>query len=401
MSFFSSSDNGEKVSLLIDIGNSEVSCALAVFNSDNLPRFVYSSSSSFDVTEKVDSSRLVDSLVSILENEMAKILKDGFKNKYWAGKANKISGALVSFSSPWFVLKTKHINISNEKDFIVSKAFIDDVFLKEEQIFKTELSPGSPDQHIVFEKSMVHTKINGYELGNIINKRTKMLEASICFSAMDSSLSDKVINIVNKYTHIPKDSYSFHSFPLISFTVVRDYFTAGNDFLIMDVSGDVTDITLVQNSVITQTVSVPSGRNYILRQISKNFDVSLEIAESMFHMFIEDKSDETINEKIHELLGLIEPEWAIYIENALQELSPSINLPSNVYLMANSDVAHIYSEFIKLPKTDLTSNFRKSLNLNILDENSVKKFFENESGVGVNEFIVFGSLFYKKIYLKK
>jgi hypothetical protein len=135
--------------------------------------------------------------------------------------------------------------------------------------------------------------------------------------------------------------------------------------------------------------------------IIKNFDVSFEIAESMLHMFIEDKSDETVNEKIHELLNLIEPEWAIYLENGLQEISPSLNLPSNMFLMASADVAHIYSEFIKLPKTDSTSNFRKALNLNIIDENSVAKFYENESGMNVNEFVVFGALFYKKIYSNK
>ena len=401
MSIFSFGNEKEKVGLVIDIGNSTVTTSLVSFNGSDLPLFLYSSNRSLDVTDRADSNRLIDSLISILESEMLKLSKEAFKSKYWQNKQKKISGGLISFSSPWFALKTKHLNLINEKEFVVTEHFLNDVISKEEQVFKLELSSDKPNLFKVFEKNIVHTKINGYELGEIIGKKTKSLEAFLCLSAMDSSLSEKIENIVYKYTHIPKDSFKFYTFPVVSFSIIRDYFSAGNDFLIVDVSGDVTDITLVQDSVIKHNVSIPIGRNYIIRQISKNFDVSNEIAESMLHLFNENKSDETINTKIHDIISQIEPEWAIYIENALQELSPAFVLPSNLFLLANSDVLHIYTEYFKLQKTDATMNFRKFLNLNTIDGSSMSKFIKNESGSYVDEFISFCALFYRKVFTKK
>ncbi|KND47611.1 MAG: hypothetical protein AB201_01610 [Parcubacteria bacterium C7867-006] len=397
MSIFSFGNEKEKVSLVIDVGSSTVTSAMVVFNAEELPTFLYSKTATHPVGDKADANRLIESLLSILDLQLKELVKEGFNHKYWNNKSKKLSGGIISFSSPWFAIKTKHLSLSHEKDFIVTESFLNDVISQEENIFKSELYPERPDAFEVIEKNVLHTKINGYELQNILDKKTKSLEAFLCMSAMDVGLVYKIQDIVLRYAHIHKDDFKFHTFPVVSFAVVRDFFSAGGDFLICDVSGDVTDLTLVQDFVIKQNVSIPSGRNFILRQISKNFDVTPEIAESMLHMFSSDKSDDSVNQKMHEVIAEIEKEWAIYLENALVELSPTINLPSNIYLMSDSDVVHIYTEFLKMPKTDTTSIFRKMLNINIIDEIVVSKFIKNQAVGKIDEFITFVALFYKKL----
>lgn len=397
MSFFSTENTDEQVSLVIDIGNSTISCALVLFKGEDSPVFLYNNSQLFVVNERPDASRLVESLSSGLESQLGLLSKEGFGHNYWKGKSKKISGAVVSFSSPWFVLKTKHIGISNEKEFIVTEAFLDDVIQKEEVVFVNELTNDTKDAFEIVEKNIIHTKINGYALSNPIGKKTRNLDAYLCMSAMDRGVVEKVFSAIQRHLHIPKEKVALHTFPVVSFSVIRDFFNSGGDFIIMDVTGDMADIALVQDSVILQTVGMPSGRNYILRQISKTFDVSLEIAESMLHLYNTGKVDDIQTQKMQEQIELIEREWAIYFENALLELSPSLLLPSNLYLMAESDVAHIYNEFLKLPKTDATSLFRKTVNVIGLDEIAVSKFYKNESNSRVDEFIVFVALFYKKI----
>ncbi len=332
-----------------------------------------------------------------LEEQLLAISKEGFTHTYWQGKSKTIESAIVSFSSPWFVLKTKHLVISNEKDFLVSEAFLDDVIDKEEIVFVSELANDTQDAFEIIEKNIIHTKINGYTLNNPLGKKTKNLDAVLCMSAMDRGVVERVFNSVLRHSQIPKEKIALHTFPLVSFTVIRDFFSSGSDFLIMDVTGDMSDITLVQDSVIMQTVSMPSGRNFILRQISKAFDVSIEIAESMLHLYNTEKIQDTEKQKMQELIELVEREWAIYFENALLELSPSLSLPANLYLMAESDVSIIYNNFLSLSKVDSTASFRKSVNIISIDENSVLKFYRNDSIGKADEFIVFVSLFYKKI----
>lgn len=398
MSFLFSSNKDEKASLIIDIGNSTVTSSVVVFKNDELPRFIYNITNSYEIQDKVDSVHLVESLISILDFQLNKLSKEAFNHKYWIKKKKRLFGAEISFSSPWFVLKTKHLFITHEKEFIISSSFLEDVILKEEEAFKYELYPKNPNLFQVVEKNILHTKIKGYDQTDIVNKKTNNLEAYLSMSAIDSMLLDKILNIILKYTHIPREELRFNTFPIVSSAVIRDFFTTSGDFIIFDISGDVMDITLVQESVIKKTVSVPCGKNNILRRMAKDFNVSVEIAESMFNMFNSDKSTEEINKKIEDQLVSIGEEWSIHFKNALLELSPNLSLPTNVFLMADSNVSHIYSKFIKSPVEDETSVFRKLSKVTIVDNEMVSKFFKNETTEKITEFSVLISIFYKKIF---
>ncbi len=397
MSFLSFGKKQEQVSLVVDVGNSTVTSSLVLFSGNDLPVFLYTVTDSLAVGDKADASRLLESFRTTLDIQLANLTKNGFTNKYWNDNEKVVRSAIVSFSSPWFMLKTKHLVITNEKDFVVTQAFIDDVMEKEESLFVSELFETTKSEFHIVEKNIIHTKINGYTLNSPIGKKTKNLDAYLCMSAMDHGIVDTTYNSVLRSLHIPKENIAIHTFPVVAFSVIRDLFNASGNFLIMDVTGDMSDITLVQDSVILQTVSMPSGRNFILRQISKTFGVSIEIAESMLHLYSTEKIDDVESQKIHDLMAQIESEWAIYFENSLLELSPTLNLPGNFYLMTQKDVSEIYESFLKVSKVDATVTFRKSLNIVKIDENSVKDFFKNESITQVDEFSVFVSLFFKKI----
>jgi hypothetical protein len=146
-------------------------------------------------------------------------------------------------------------------------------------------------------------------------------------------------------------------------------------------------------------VVLPSGRNFILRQIAKKFNTPLEVAESTLRLYKSDKIDNSTIEAIQEILVNIEREWAIYLENALIELSPSIILPSRVYITSDDDVAQIFMDFIKLSKTDATSLFRKNVDIIRINEETLKSFLDKNSAPQVEEAITILVTFYNKLKL--
>jgi len=125
--------------------------------------------------------------------------------------------------------------------------------------------------------------------------------------------------------------------------------------------------------------------------------VSTEIAESTLKLFLSKKLEDATSNQMSELMVSIEKEWSIYIENALTELAPDMNLPSTMFLTAEGDTADIYVDFLNMPKTDTTSIFRKNLKLNYINLEKTSSFYTNESGFILDEFIVLLALFYKKI----
>jgi cell division ATPase FtsA len=387
--------NKEENVLLIDIGNGTISCALVVYSYGKVPKFIEAERGFFPVLEKPDPDRLGENMFSLLDGTLSSL----FKKK----KTGRTRHVAVSLTSPWFVLKTKHINISKENSFIITKTFLDSVVKEEERIFEDELkndSMNSKDSFEIIEKSIVHTKINGYDIEESMGKKTKALDSFLCMSIANREVTDKINEIIRKHTHLGDDNISIHTFPLISFSVVRDIFGAVSDFILMDVTSEVTDLTLVRDNVMRKVASFPSGKNFLLRQIAKKLSVSAEIATSTLHLYNSQRLDKETSTIIDEILYEVEKEWSIYLENALSEFSENMALPESLYLTSDEDVSGIYSEFLKLSKTDSTSDFRKNLNLVYLNKKTLSNFYEAPVGLP-DDFISILAVFYSKLFPKK
>ncbi len=389
----------QNLSLLVDIGNGSIAGAIAISSPFKKTKILYCSRKAFDIVDIQSNTKLANNMYGLLNDILSDISKDQAK------KHTKISNVVVSFSSPWIVLNTKLIHISEEKPFIVTEAFINDVINKEEVVFKNELeSETLKSLHTnsieVLDKTIVSSRLNDYSLKNIIGKKTNILDASVCLSAVSKAVAGKVRSIVSKHTGLSDEDISLHSFSLVSFLVIRDFFVSDNDFIIMDVTGETTDISLVQSGVLIKNTSFLSGRNFIIRQISKKLNISHKLAQSMFRLYMLEKIDDKSKDTVYEVLTDVEKEWSIYLEDALLDLSSNMVLPSKIFLTADDDVASFYSDCIKLPKTGLTLNFRKNANVIHINNEILSQIYECDPRVISDEFIGLLAVFLSKIIKK-
>lgn len=394
---FSFNNTAEETSIIIDIGNGTITGALVLFSGNSKPKFVYINKSYFSISEQIDTVKMEIEMTTLLENTISQIIKVGVNSSKMQNRSKKISRVLLSFSSPWFLSKTKNINLNNDKEFIITENFLNNILINEVDLYTKELEGEYSGQSFsVIEKSIIHGKINGYSLDNSIGKNTKKFDAYIYMSAVHKVFLNKILEIVHKSASVSTRNIHLCTFPLVSFATIRDYFTKDNDFLIMDITGELTDITLVRNEIVDKTVSMPSGKNFLIRQVSKNMNVSSEIAESTLKLYINKKLDDQTSIKINEILLSLEKEWSIYLENSLMELSPTMTLPSNLYLTVDSEYFAIFESFLSVSKMDQTNLFRKNLKISRIDINTLSAFYENNTGSVLDEFIVLISLFYKK-----
>jgi hypothetical protein len=392
----------EEVSLMLDIGNGSVTGALVLFKQAKKPEFLYSTQVPFVVPKKPSATRLIEDIAPLLNTLLEDLVKYGFKSNYFKNKSKAPARALIAFSSPWFVSKTKHLEFSKDKPFVITEDFINSLVKEEEKIFKNEIQPleasggGQGNDFRIIDSSIVHTKINGYSLETSIGKKTKNLDAFLYMSMVSGNAINKIENSVLKYFHLHLNDIYIHTFPLVSFTVIRDLFSGSSSFLLIDVTAEVTDLTLVENDIIKHSVSIPSGKNFILRQIMKTFEVTAEVAESRLHLFTTEKLNTEDGQKMDNIFSDVEKEWSIYLENGLSELSPQFILPGNVYLTCDSDLENVYTNFLRLNKTDETSMFRKNIQINYINKESMSSFLNPSPGVKWNEFVAILAAFYNK-----
>ncbi len=388
--------SNEETLLIIDIGNGTVGGALLALSKNTKPNIAYTVRLPLSILETPDPGRLVEDLPLLVGEVLTDVLREGIKK---AGE-KKISGVLVSFSSPWFVLKTKHLQLTQDRPFLISQEFLDDIVGKEERVFTDDLKKGSTSggEFKVIEKSIVHTKINGYIIENNIGQKTKSFDAFLCLSAIEKNVADSVLDSILKHVNVSRHDILLHTFPLISFSILRDMYPGNSSFILMDISADVTDLTLVNNNVIEKSVSFPSGKNFIIRQLAKSTGATYDIALSMLHQFNNKDMDDVSNDATLKVLSNVEKEWSIYFESALGELSPAMTLPGLIYITSDSDVSDIYSDFIKLSKTDSTGAFRKQVNVTKIGHEELQGLCDVSAFVEEDEFLEIESIFYKKIF---
>lgn len=393
------SNTKEESVLLFDIGNGTITGSLVYFKKGEKPTFIYICKEFFATKEKLNAKSLEIQMDTLFGEVVQNTLKKGLEHKFWSTNKKRIDSVMISFSSPWFLSKTKHIHLTNEKEFVITQKFLNEIVNKEILEIKKELSgETSGDTYDVVESSIVHGKINGYTVSNLIGKETKNFDASLYISVISNEFKQKIFNTVSKVTHVPLKKIYLNTFPLVLFGVIRDLFTKEENFMLMDVTSEVTDITLVNGDIIEKTVSFPSGKNLILRQIAKNLNITPEIAESTLKLFINKKISDDISIKVSDSLVEVEKEWSIYLENALLEISPEMNLPHTLFMTADREASQIFNDFLNIQKLDATSLWRKNMHVTHIDLDKLSTFFQNDSGFILDEFIVILSLFYKKIF---
>jgi hypothetical protein len=267
-------------------------------------------------------------------------------------------------------------------------------------LFKKELlkdhSETMKDGFDVIEKSIVHAKINGYAVSDILNKKTKALDAFISMSAVPQNIKEKISNVVLKHTHIPKENIIMHSFPLVLFSTIRDNFDSGADFILINIGSEMTDISLINDNTIKSVASFPFGKNTIIRHISKSFKISEEIAESQLVMYLSEKVNDTVFASIQSLILDLEKEWAVYFEDALLALSENTIWPMKTFVLVNKETSPIFINFLKLYKVDATSNFRKNAEITEVEESIISHLYNNDFKMQVNEPLAILTIFYNK-----
>ncbi|MBA3733044.1 hypothetical protein H0W91_01575 [Patescibacteria group bacterium] len=400
MSFFSFLKNEkEEVSLLLSVSNGSISCSIVCLPTEGFPKFLYSFKKDFISTEKITSSILLDSTEKIIDTMLCDVVK-ACKTIPELKKIGAFSRVIITFSSPWYNIVSKNIVIEEKVPFLVTADFINKIIKKEENLFQTDLLKNAAfidEEYVIAEKSIVSSKVNGYLLDKTLGKKTMNFEGNLFMSAIPFVVEDKVANLILRHTHIPKPQIFIHSFPLVYFSIVRDNFAKTSDYLLTNITGEATDITLVEDNNIKNTVSIPLGSNSITKLIAAKFNISYEIADSTLQLYLSGKKSKTDEIEIENILAMIEAEWAVYLEDSLQILSPDMSLPNNSFLISDSKLENTFLSFFKIPKTDNTSKFRNNLTVTILNSGVLSKYFDNNSKINLDTFTAMSALFYTKM----
>jgi len=239
--------------------------------------------------------------------------------------------------------------------------------------------------------------LNGYETSKPLNQKAKELEMVIFISVSEERVLKNIEETIAKHFYLKQIQFS--SFVMASFTVVRDMHTQQENFLLVDISGEVTDISMIKKNVLRDSISFPLGRNFLTRGVSSSLGCALNEANSLISLFKDEHTEKTLAKKLALIINRLKAEWLRKFQESLADLSNDISIPATIYIIVDKDLTDFFSETIKTEQFNqytLTESKFKVIFLNtellhgitIFEEKVIREPFLIIDSIYINRFLI-------------
>jgi hypothetical protein len=342
-----------ELGVVFHIGSLSVGAGLIRFKKGELPHVIYSLRESYPTRDLVEPEKYVSDMISALKRINARIAKEGLLHlKFTEFGSLKVKHVYYGFSSPWSITQTKIATVAKPEGFTLTKEMVDKIVEEQEKLFETNTMGETKLSNLlhVVEKRVIQIKLNGYESSDPFGKRVERADISIFVSLIPKVVFDRVFD-VSLSTYHPRDTNVF-SFPLAAFSIIRDSFLgASADFMFLDVGGEVSEVSIVRDGLLLETISFPLGRNYIIRKVSRVAETSPEEAASLIRIYHEGHADENLEKKLEPILEQASQEWVAGFSSVLSKLSMRMALPTNLYAVIHNDFVSFFMKALKDEKS--------------------------------------------------
>jgi len=400
---FSKKGNKPSPFIVFDIGSASVGAALALApNGKQVPQIIYSTRVPIVAKNSRDHSRFISAMLSALKNVATDIEQDGIQklsdNKL---NAKDIKNIFCVMSSSWHKSSIEVFKKREEKPFIVSSKFISNMLENADEQFLESIKNQPDNKKIInprfIEKNIIKILLNGYNTNEPKGKKVNSMDVALFMSVISGEVSEKIENILEKIFSV--NSVSFHTFALSAFSVVRDIFSTEENFLLMDISGETTGITLVRNDTMVKDVDLPLGKNFLIEKVASSLGTMHEEAHSLIRLFLEGKSISSETVKIEKVLVEAREEWLASFRKVLADFSDGLSLPKTIFLTIDTDIGKWFVDTIKSDEFSAHTLARQPFTIVELGSRILSKHcsVSQESPKGCDTFLGIDVIFANKI----
>ncbi|MES2023652.1 MAG: hypothetical protein V4439_03130 [Patescibacteria group bacterium] len=388
MKFFEGKEKDE-LALVFDVGSSSVGGALFYMQKSGAPKIIFSTREAIQLDKEVNFDRFL----SATEDALGIVA-----NKIIMAKLGAPKNIFCVLSSPWYASQIRTIKLQKNAPFIFTSKLADSLIDKEVNLFEEEyvLGQNHPDGVRRIELKNIKTTLNGYTRTTPLGQKAKELEITIFISIA----SEKVLKIMEESIsrHFNLKNIKFVSFALASFAVVRDMFMYQDNFLLIDVGGEVTDISMVKKDTLCNSISFPMGPNFMIRGVASALNSSLEEARSLFSLYKDNHADENTKLKLEPVISELKKEWLKKFQESLVNFSNDISIPSTIFITADADSADFFAEIIKSEQFNQYTLTETKFKIVFLDSKSLHGIAEYINETERDSFLTIESIYISRFF---
>lgn len=330
----------------------------------------------------------LSSLSLVLENIATTVRKS-------AGPSGRyvVERVVCLLASPYYLSHTSIVHYDGEKEFEVSPKLIGSILAKSVPDQHTEAVHGGTflgDSPVVITQRLVDVSINGYSTAMPYGKTAQKLALSVFQTKASKEIVTGITETVKKYSSA---ELIIEPISLAAFIALRDHFEKEHDFVFVTIGGDVTEVSLVHNNTLLETVSFPFGRHSLSRHIGRRLSVSPEVGLSRLKLFQEGGLSSAESAQFPSILEEARAEWFSYFENSLVTLAEEIAIPNNIYIFSDKDVEKAFESFAMTPGFASQALTANGLNVRVISLEDLQHYCIIDNDARCDSILSIGTLF--------
>lgn len=341
MSFLFSFKKEKKIVAIFDIGSDSVGGAIVSIPVDGngLPLILKTVRTNIKVRESFNFDIFMKDMLSALSSTAEAL----YHTK--SGAPHEIHCVLAS---PWYISLTRSVKMSRDKSFIFNKKLANELIQKEiltlDQNFKEKYGENKSTPQII-EKHTLSVSLNGYLIDDPLGRKCKALEMDMTISASPSLCLDKIKETLSKtFHHI---NVGFSTFTVDTYLAIRDKYITPDSYLLLDISGEITDVGIVTKGVLKSVLSFPFGKRTFYKYMCTKLEIELRDAEELYKLYSQNNLSEEFKKKVIPLFKSIEDSWGEAFRQCISTLPRALMLPGTIFLTADNDIRNWFSNVLQ------------------------------------------------------
>lgn len=269
-------------------------------------------------------------MLRAFENLCTVLIREGAPALRRETGSAQLDALLVSVAAPWQETTVRIESMASEQPFIFTKAMMSELAAKDAGETENRRSTG---------RSVISTLLNGYEVADPFNKKATRAELVVLSSSIDSAVADALEAAVRKTFH--RHDADFVSFAPVSYAVFRDLYPHEKDYLILDVSGEGSDVALVKGGRLVDVGSVPTGVRALLSSAQQKRPARAAEREALL--------DPAHNAQFSSQVAEAEQAWLQELAGLLKTFAAKRALPRTLFLLADDDARDFLVRTLNTP----------------------------------------------------
>ncbi|MDQ5901497.1 MAG: hypothetical protein QG580_212 [Patescibacteria group bacterium] len=381
MNLFKTSKKQEEVVAFFDIGSGSVGGSIILASNKSAPTVLSSIRQNLKIKEDLKGETALKEMLSALKEVANYIQKD---SKMVPDKVYAI------LSSPWSFASLKNIKRTSTTNFKVTEKFVNDLI--QDEIENKKKTNSALD--VLIDKRLVDIKVNGYEIENPFGKQVRELSINLFISMSSTYIINAIEDTIMSTYH---KNIKFTSQMFSDFMVVRDIFDNLNDFIILNIDEEFTEVSIMQNDNLIHSSSFPYGKNTLIRKIAKNIGKNTIEAKSLiFAYYNSHLTDKQVN-SLSSAIKSANMEWINSLKRIFTGVLTDMVLPEYIFMVTDDSSKEWFANLTSMGNFSEFTTTKNDFNVIIGDSKILKDFCSFALNVLPDDNLTMQAIFINKI----